>query len=167
MKKALALAAALTLALTLPTAAFAADQTLDKDKTSGTADVTLNVMPSYSVTIPETIELKDEDDDGVYTATATVSASDVRLVEGYKVQVSMDSDFTMTDSSNQSKWDYQVTVGDSTNPLDKDTAFATFTTPTGTDTEPKSVTLNFSAKNPTYAGNYQETVTFKLAYVQA
>lgn len=167
MKKALALAAALTLARTLPTAAFAADKTLNENQTSGTANVKLDVMPSYSVTIPETIELKDEDEDGVYTATATVSASNVRLVEGYAVQVSMNSDFTMTDPFTQSKWNYQVTVGNDDTPLESEAVFATFTTPTGTDTEPQSVTLNFSAKNPTYAGNYQETVTFKLAYAQS
>lgn len=157
MKKALALAAALTLALTLPAAAFAAD--LGPDHTSGTADVTLDVMPSYTVTIPTEVALA-AGEDGTYAKDAVVSASNVRLAKDYEIQVSLTGDFTMQDSWTQTEWQYAVTAGDSTEAVKNGDIVARFATGAGAS---DAVSLHFTAAPPEYAGNYTDTITFTIA----
>lgn len=155
MKKALALAAALTLALTLPTAAFAAE--LGPGQMSGTADVTLDVSEMFYVTIPSEINLTKQQD-GSYAANETVSITNAKLDRDGEVKVTLISDFLLTDSNNSDNtWQYTVTVGDNT--IQSGDTVATFTS-----TKKENATLLFAASNPTYAGKYTDTVTFNIAY---
>ncbi|MBS5480188.1 MAG: hypothetical protein KHX46_03500 [Clostridiales bacterium] len=167
MKKLLPLVLALVMALSVSATAFAADTTINQDsagKTGSTA-VTFHVDPTYTVTIPEKVELTKVDDGGTitYESDLTVTAAaGVRLLAGEVIQVTLKSgsDFNLSTAADAAyKLPYTVTVGNNT--IANDGVVATF----GTNNEAQTATLHFAAGNPTYAGDYSDTVIFTLAIV--
>lgn len=159
MKKLLTIMLALVMVLSLSVNAFAAN--IIQDSTPKTADtnVTFNVDPTYTVTIPATVTLAKAAD-GSYKQDATITAADVRLEEGKTIVVTLACDFQLdTAASATYKLPYTVTVDDNTTAIATDDTVATFTT----NTTEQSSTLHFTAANPTYAGNYSDTVTFTIA----
>lgn len=167
MKKLLSMPLALTLVLTASTSVFAAD--INQDSTPKTANTTVkfNVDPAYTVTIPADVTLdRKTGTDGTitYEKDLTVSASDVRLLEGKKVQVTLESSFKLTTSAQGAKYElpYTVKVGTSGSAITSGDVVADFTT---LDSDKWSSTLHFAAENPTYAGDYKDTVTFNIAVV--
>lgn len=165
MKKLLTLVLALAMALSVSVTAFAADTTINQDsaeKTGSTA-VTFNVDPTYTVTIPEKVELNQVDDSGTiaYENDLTVTAAaGVRLLAGEVIQVTLksDSNFNLSAGADY-KLPYTVTVNNME--IANDGVVATF----GTNNEAQTATLHFAAGNPTYAGDYSDTVIFTLAIV--
>ena len=155
MKKLLSLVLAMALALSLSVTAFAADTTIEPD-TNGdpnpsTADtsVEFNVAPTYTVTIPTGVELSKKEVDGTvtYEQNANITASaGVRLLNGQTIQVTLSAG---------------VTVNGSNEPINSDDIVATFST---SATKQKSA-LHFAANDPTYAGDYSDTVVFTIAIV--
>lgn len=167
MKKLLSMPLALTLVLTASTSVFAAD--INQDSTPKTANTTVkfNVDPAYTVTIPADVTLdRKTGTDGTitYEKDLTVSASDVRLLEGKKVQVTLESSFKLTTSAQGAKYElpYTVKVGTSGSAITSGDVVADFTT---LDSDKWSSTLHFAAENPTYAGDYKDIVTFNIAVV--
>lgn len=167
MKKLLTLALALVMTLSVSVTAFAAEiNQSTADKTAGTA-VSFNVDPAYTVTIPEKVELGKKDNNGTitYENDLTVSAeAGVRLLKGEAIQVTLrsDSDFNLsTDADSVYKLPYTVAVNGAE--IANNGVVATF----GTNTEAQTSTLHFAADDPTYAGNYSDTVTFTLEIVNA
>lgn len=162
MKKLLSGLLALAFVLSMSTAAFAADPTINQDTPdpkSGNTNVSFNVEPTYTVTIPETVTLDKTEAGGVitYEKDMTITAdAGVRLLEGEKIQVTLTSDYTLTVGTTDLP--YTVTVGgtaiDATNNV-----VAEFTTSADVQTS----TLHFAAQNPEFAGNYTDTVTFNIA----
>ena len=168
MKKLLTIMLALVMVLSLPVTALAADITQDSDPKTGNTTVTFNVDPTYTVTIPATVELEKKtaaDETVTYEKDLTVSAENVRLLEGKQIQVTLTSDFTLTNDTQNggaaTNLSYTVTVGDSATPIVTDGVVATF----GTSTTEQTSVLHFAAANPTYAGDYSDTVTFTIAVV--
>ena len=168
MKKLLTIMLALVMVLSLSVTALAADITQDSDPKTGTTNVTFNVDPTYTVTIPATVELEKKtaaDETVTYEKDLTVSAENVRLLEGKQIQVTLTSDFTLTNDTQNggaaTNLSYTVTVGDSATPIVTDGVVATF----GTSTTEQTSVLHFAAANPTYAGDYSDTVTFTIAVV--
>ncbi|MGN1473481.1 MAG: hypothetical protein ACI4WZ_05355 [Eubacteriales bacterium] len=159
MKKLLTLALALTMALSLSVTAFAADITQDSDPKTAYTSVTFNVDPTYTVTIPATVTLAKAED-GSYKQDVTITAADVRLEEGKTIKVTLASDFKLTTGAAGATYElnYTVTVGDSATAIATGDTVATFTT----DTNSQSSILHFAADNPTYAGEYKDTVTFTI-----
>lgn len=167
MKKLLSMPLALTLVLTASTSVFAAD--INQDSTPKTANTTVkfNVDPAYTVTIPADVTLdRKTGTDGTitYEKDLTVSASDVRLLEGKKVQVTLESSFKLTTGAQGAQYElpYTVKVGTSGSAITSGDVVADFTT---LDSDKWSSTLHFAAENPTYAGDYKDTVTFNIAVV--
>ena len=167
MKKLLSMPLALTLVLTASTSVFAAD--INQDSTPKTANTTVkfNVDPAYTVTIPADVTLdRKTGTDGTitYEKDLTVSASDVRLLEGKKVQVTLESSFKLTTSAQGAKYElpYTEKVGTSGSAITSGDVVADFTT---LDSDKWSSTLHFAAENPTYAGDYKDIVTFNIAVV--
>ena len=167
MKKLLSMPLALTLVLTASKSVFAAD--INQDSTPKTANTTVkfNVDPAYTVTIPADVTLdRKTGTDGTitYEKDLTVSASDVRLLEGKKVQVTLESSFKLTTSAQGAKYElpYTVKVGTSGSAITSGDVVADFTT---LDSDKWSSTLHFAAENPTYAGDYKDIVTFNIAVV--
>lgn len=160
MKKLLSIALTLVMVLSLSVTAFAADITQDSNPKTADTNVTFNVDPTYTVTIPATVTLAKDQDAGNYKQDATITASDVRLLEGQTITVKLASDFQLdTAASATYKLPYTVKVGDSETAIATGDTVATF----NTDTNSQSSTLHFAADNPTYAGNYSDTVTFTIA----
>lgn len=172
MKKLLCFTLTALLAAALAVPAFADDtKTLNGSKLSDTTEVKFSVQPTYTVTIPATVELgKVTAQDGTvtYEKDLTLTAGNVRLNENEKLKVSLTSDYKLSVNSAALTYELPYTVkATTTNPntskdvTTTDTEVATF----GTNTTDQTVTLHFAAQNPTYAGDYKDTVTFNLAMV--
>lgn len=170
MKKLFSIMLALTLALSLSATAFAEESTRIQPGSDGSptppsasADVTLNVAPAYLITIPGDVTLMEDEETGTYKQDAKVIAeAGVRLLEGQTIQVSLsaggeDGFVLITDEG--TTLDYTVKVGDSDTAIASGDTVATF----DTSTDKQSVTLHFEAENPTYAGDYSDTVTFTIS----
>lgn len=175
MKKVLSIALVLALALSLSVTAFADDTKIEAGtggepapNTASTA-VTFRVNPTYTITIPEKVELteKVDADTGAvtYEQEAKITAdAGMRLLEGQSIQVTLisSSGFNLTTAANASyKLPYTVTVGGSGGTIASGGTVATF----GTSSGAQASTLCFAAANPTYAGEYSDTVTFNIAIV--
>ena len=165
MKKLLSMPLALTLILTASTSVFAADINQNSSNQHADTTVTFKVDPAYTVTIPAdvTLERKTGTDGTItYEKDLTVSASDVRLLEGKKVRVTLDSSFKLTTGAQGAKYElpYTVKVGTSGSAITNGDVVADFTT---LDSDKWSSTLHFAAENPTYAGDYKDTVIFNIA----
>lgn len=160
MKKLLTIMLALVMVLSLSVAAFSAGITQDSNTKTADTSVTFNVDPTYTVTVPATVTLAKAAD-GSYKQDATITATDVRLLEDQTITVTLASDFKLiTDAAGATyELDYKVTVGDSSTAIATGDTVATFTT----DTNSQSSTLHFAAENPTYAGEYSDTVTFTIS----
>lgn len=163
MKKVFAILLAALMVATMSVTAFAAEVDQDTTDKTGSTAVSFNVDPTYTVTIPATVELEKVDTDGTITyekdMTVTASAG-VRLKEGEKIEVTLASDFYLeTAASATYKLPYTVTVDDVD--VENNGVVATFVTSEAEQTS----TLLFAAGNPTYAGNYTDTVTFTISVV--
>ena len=162
MKKLITLALATLMISTLSMTAFAAEVNQDTDDQTGSTAVSFNVDPTYTVTIPATVELEKVEVEGVitYEKNMNVSASSVRLEEGQKIEIKLSGDFTLDAVATSSyKLPYTVTVGGRT--IATNGVVATFVT----TTQEQTSTLHFAAENPTYAGTYTDTVTFTIGVV--
>lgn len=165
MKKLLSMPLALTLVLTASTSVFAADINQNSSNQNADTAVTFKVDPAYTVTIPTDVTLDQKtgtDGTITYEKDLTVSASNVRLLEGKKVQVTLDSSFKLTTGEQGAKYElpYTVKVGTSGSAITSGDVVADFTT---LDSDKWSSTLHFAAENPTYAGDYKDTVIFNIA----
>lgn len=167
MKKLLSMPLALTLVLAASTSVFAADINQNSTQQKADTTVTFKVDPAYTVTIPADVILDQKtgtDGTITYEKDLTVSASDVRLLEGKKVQVTLESSFKLTTGEQGAQYElpYTVKVGTSGSAITNGDVVADFTT---LDSDKWSSTLHFAAENPTYAGDYKDTVTFNIAVV--
>ena len=153
MKKLFALILAVAMLATMSTTAFAANTT------GGSTEVSFNVDPTYTVTIPATVELEKKEDNGTVTYendyTLTAQAG-VRLKKGEYIEVTVASDFEMT-TTEGATLAYAITAGG--NAVGNDGVVATF----GTDKNAQSTTIHLAANDPDYAGEYKDTVTFTVA----
>ena len=99
MKKLFALILAVCLLASMSTTAFAAEIGTETNASQGSTEVSFNVDPTYTVTIPATVELNKVEDNGVVTYendyTLTAQAG-VRLKKGEYIEVTVASDFEMT-----------------------------------------------------------------------
>ena len=152
MKKLFALILAVCLLASMSTTAFAANTT------GGSTEVSFNVDPTYTVTIPATVELNKVETEGVVTYennyTLTAEAG-VRLKKGEYIEVTVASDFTMT-TAEGATLAYAITADDST--VANNGVVAEF----DTDKTAQTATIHITANDPDYAGEYKDTVTFTL-----
>lgn len=161
MKKLLTLLLTAALATAAATTAFADDTTITADTngnlnpTTGTTNVTYNVKPSYTVTIPANVTLGQ---------TATVSASNVKIGKNQNLKVKL----TGTSGANNA---FTVQNGDEvlTYTVKKDNANITIggeVLIVNTSTTSDALTAQLSFDTPTsvtYAGTYTGTVTFTVS----
>lgn len=171
MKKLLSLVLALALSLSLSVTAFAEDHTVDQNTTlPATKDTTVefNVDPAYTITIPDKVELDKKTDTETGTVTykqdAKITASaGVRLLNGQRIRVTLsagEEGFVLT-SKESATLPYTVTVGSDTTAITSGDTVATF----DTSLTAQESTLHFAANDPTYAGQYSDTVTFTISIV--
>ena len=151
MKKLFALILTVCLLASMSTTAFAANTT------GGSTEVSFNVDPTYTVTIPATVELNKVEDNGTVTYendyTLTAQAG-VRLKKGEYIEVTVASDFEMT-TTEGATLAYTIT---------KDAAALVDSIVAEFDTDKAAQTsvIHIAANDPDFAGNYSDTVTFTL-----
>ena len=151
MKKLFAVILAVALMATMSVTAFAANTT------GGETEVSFNVDPTYTVTIPAKVELQKIDTDGAITYendyTITAEAG-VRLLKNEYIEVTVASDFKMT-TTEGATLDYTIT---------KDAAALVDSIVAEFDTDKAAQTsvIHIAANDPDFAGNYSDTVTFTL-----
>ena len=159
MKKLFALILAVVMIATMSVTAFAAEIGPGANASQGSTEVSFNVDPTYTVTIPATVELaKQTAQDGTVTYendyTLTAQAG-VRLLKNEYIEVTVASDFKMT-TTEGATLDYTITAGG--NAVINDGVVAEF----DTDKAAQSTTIHIAAADPDYAGEYKDTVTFTL-----
>ena len=152
MKKLFALILAVVMIATMSTTAFAANTE------GGSTQVSFNVDPTYTVTIPATVELQKVEDNGVVTYendyTLTAQAG-VRLKKGEYIEVTVASDFEMT-TTEGATLAYGMTAAGAS--VTNNGVVAEF----DTDKLEQTATIHIAANDPDYAGEYKDTVTFTL-----
>ena len=152
MKKLFALILAVVMIATMSTTAFAANTT------GGSTEVSFNVDPTYTVTIPATVELNKVEDNGTvtYENDYTIGANaGVRLKKNEYIEVTVASDFEMT-TTEGATLAYTITKDDADL---VDSIVAVF----GTAKAEQTSTIHIAANDPDYAGEYKDTVTFTVA----
>lgn len=153
MKKLFALILTVFLVATMSVTAFAANTT------GGSTEVSFNVDPTYTVTIPATVELQKVEDNGTvtYENDYTIEANaGVRLKKNEYIEVTVASDFTM-ETAEGATLAYGITAGG--NAVANNGVVAEFET----DKNAQSTTIHIAANDPDYAGEYKDTVTFTVA----
>ena len=158
MKKLFALILAVVMIATMSVTAFAAEIGPGANASQGFTEVSFNVDPTYTVTIPATVELaKETAGDGTVTYendyTLTAQAG-VRLKKNEYIEVTVASDFEMTTTEGAT---LAYTITKDGNALDNDVV-ATFTT----DKAEQTSSIHIAANDPDFAGEYKDTVTFTL-----
>ena len=151
MKKLFALILTVAMLATMSVTAFAANTT------GGETELSFNVDPTYTITIPATVELNKVEDNGTVTYendyTLTAQAG-VRLKKGEYIEVTVASDLEMT-TAEGATLAYTITKDDAAL---ENNVVATFTT----DKAEQTSTIHIAAGDPDFAGDYKDTVTFTL-----
>ena len=151
MRKLFTILLAAVLVMSLSVTAFAANTT------GGSTKVSFNVDPTYTVTIPATVELQKQENEGVVTYendyTLTAEAG-LRLKKGEVIEITVASDYEMT-TDEKATLDYTITKGGAAL---VDEVVATFTT----DKAVQTSQIHIAAADPDYAGEYKDTVTFTI-----
>ena len=152
MKKLFALILAVVMIATMSVTAFAANTE------GGSTELSFNVDPTYTVTIPATVELERQEDNGTVTYendyTLTAQAG-VRLKKGEYIEVTVASDFEMT-TTEGATLDYTITAENAA--VANNGVVAEF----ATDKAEQTATIHIAANDPDFAGEYKDTVTFTL-----
>ena len=159
MKKLFALILTVCLLATMSTTAFAAEIGPGANASQGSTEISFNVDPTYTVTIPATVELvrQDNNDTVTYENYYTIGANaGVRLKKNEYIEVTIASDFEMT-TEQGATLDYTITKG--RNAVATGDVVAEFET----DKAAQSTTIHIAADDPDYAGEYKDTVTFTVA----
>lgn len=148
--------------------AFAAEennvtQDTEEPQTSSTT-VSFNVEPSYTITIPTSIELEKNND--TYEKEMYITADDVLLKENEYVKVTLTSDFYLdTDDDSTYILPYIATLTpcaykNNDNPIKSGDEIARFSSDTNGGTMKE---MCFSAETPDFAGTYTDIVTFTIS----
>jgi len=159
MKKLFALILTVAMLFSLSVAAFAAEINQGTAESNGSTSVYFEVAPTYTITIPATVELAKTENAGVvtYENDYTITASEnLRLKKHEYVEVTIATDGVMT-TDEGATLDYTVSVGGSA--VANGDVVAAF----GTNTAEQTSTMHIAANDPTYAGRYEDIVTFTIA----
>ena len=159
MKKLFALILTVCLLAAMSVTAFAAEIGTEANASQGSTEVSFNVDPTYTVTIPATVELNKVDTEGVVTYendyTLTAQAG-LRLKKGEYIEVTVASDFEMT-TTEGATLAYTITAGNAA------VATGGVVAEFATDKTEQTATIHIAANDPDYAGEYKDTVTFTVA----
>ena len=154
MKKLFALILTVVMIATMSTTAFAANTT------GGSTEISFNVDPTYTITIPTSVELEKKEDNGVvtYENDYTIGAvAGVRLKNNEYIEVTVASDFTM--ETKEYAWlNYEILDANGKK-VENNGMVAEFET----DKNAQSTTIHIAANDPDYAGEYKDTVTFTVS----
>lgn len=155
MKKIFAFVISAALLASLSVTAFA--ETVDQDSESKTSDVTLttSIAPTYTVTIPANVDV-------TFNAESTSFGSikvDAAQIEPDKcIKVSLTTDGELNNQIDSTKTiPYTVKAGDN--------IFTSATYLASGDKTDLTINISVDDWNKAYAGEYKDTVTFEVAYI--
>lgn len=175
MKKILSMLLSLAMVLTISITAFAADTTITNPAPSGDSTLTMSGVaipaPTYTVTIPKTIDFGDcekamaNDTEANRIKEITVDGLAIThsnlFVNEKKITVTMSSDFTIKNGENALSFD----LFDGATKLATNSVLIT-ANPTAEDTavnDNKSLTAKLDKTQIKKSGTYQGTVTFTVS----
>ena len=150
MKKLFALILAVALMATMSTTAFA-DNT-----TGGDADITTSIDPTYTVTIPADVNVAFN---ATETAFGAIEVTASQIHPNKCIKVELTSDGKLENSIDATKV-IPYAIKDSTG-----AAFTSATYLTEGDKTELSIHITADDWNAAYAGDYSDTVTFTVSYV--
>lgn len=141
--------------------AFAQDTAVDKSTplpAHANTTVTASVEPAYQVVIPASVELSRTDTNGIitYEGSGALSADTVQILKGKVVRVTLASDFELQ-TAEGACLAYKIYNGASA--LANNGVAGEFANSASIQT----ITLDYKAGKPEYAGDYTDTVTFTIA----
>jgi len=152
VKKVFVVMLAVALMMSLPVTALAANTE------GGSTKLSFNVDPTYTVTIPATVELQKVEDNGTVTYendyTLTAQAG-VRLKKGEYIEVTVTTDNEM-ETPEGATLAYTITAENAA--VANNGVVAEF----ATDKAEQTATIHIAANDPDFAGEYKDTVTFTL-----
>lgn len=157
MNKFLALVLALALALPLSVTAFATEINQDSDLKEADVTVTTTIEPTYTVTIPEDVQV-----------TFNETSTDFGAVKLTAAQIDPDHAVTVTLSASgalKNQADKTKTIAYTVN--SKDGAFTSAQYRNKGDSTDLTIDITQEAWDAAYAGTYSDTVTFTIAYEAA
>ncbi|MGN0442589.1 MAG: hypothetical protein ACI4FO_07775 [Acutalibacteraceae bacterium] len=155
MKKILAALLSISILASVSVTAFAAEINQDSDPKTADAEITTSIAPTYTVTIPAdvTVEFNAETTD-----FGEIKVTSAQIDPDKCIKVALTSDGELNNAVDETKViPYTVTAGN--------TAFTSETyLATGDSTE---LTINITQDdwNKAYAGDYSDTVTFEVSYI--
>lgn len=155
MRKILSLALAVLMLCSLCTTGFAATINETGGQSANTT-VTYGVEMSYIVTVPDSVVIDAEE----LTGSATVTASNVMLSAGYQLNVTLNSDFTLTDASNTNNTLGYTVKNNGVTVASGDVVL--FVESGDTDGASTILALNLNSE-PTKAGAYSDVMTFGVS----
>lgn len=165
MKKLASFVLALAMAAVCAAPAMAADTRIT-ESTSNSCDtkVTFTIAPAYTVTIPSevTLDKKQAGETVTYEKDLELKASNVRLNQGKKLQITIPDNSVLQLSAGNATLNYTITNDNGIN-VDAGSVAATFTT----QAPDQTATLHIKANDPPFAGDYSGTLKFTIAVVNA
>lgn len=165
MKKLASFVLALAMAAVCAAPAMAADTRIT-ESTSNSCDtkVTFTIAPAYTVTIPSevTLDKKQAGETVTYEKDLTLTASNVRLNQGKKLQITIPDNSVLQLSAGSATLNYTITNDNGIN-VGAGSVAATF----ATQAPEQTATLHIKAKDPEFAGDYSGTLKFTIAVVDA
>ena len=149
MKKLFALILTVCLLASLSVTAFAANTT------SGDADITTSIAPTYTVTIPADVNVAFN---ATETAFGTIEVTASLILPNKCIKVDLASDGKLENSIDATKV-IPYAIKDS-----EGAAFTAATYQTEGDKTELSIHITADDWNAAYAGDYSDTVTFTVSY---
>lgn len=155
-------------AMVIPVSAASAYTTITEDSTDQSADTELSfqVAPTYTVTIPEKVELSLNVIYNYYHQRDYITATKVVLSEGQTLNVTLDSEYALSVEGAEYTLPYTVKATQSStvrNVTAQNNLVAAF----GSSKDAQQVMVEFQTTDePQYTGDYSDTVTFNIAVEQ-
>lgn len=164
MKKLASFVLALAMAAVCAAPAMANTQITESTSNSCDTTVTFRIDPAYTVTIPSevTLDKKQAGETVTYENDLTLTASNVRLNQGKKLQITIPDNSVLQLSAGSATLNYTITNDNGIN-VSAGSVVATFTTKAADQT----ATLHIKANDPEFAGDYSGTLKFTIAVVNA
>lgn len=154
MKKWIALLLTLALAVTLSATAFAAEIDQDSDTKEADVKVTTSIDPTYTVTIPEDVQVEFN---ATSTKFGTIELTEAQLDPEYAVTVTLTASGTLKNQADETK-----TIAYAVNSADG--AFESAEYQDKGDSTALTIDITKEAWDAAYAGEYSDTVTFTISY---
>ena len=155
MKKILSITLALVIMLSVSITAFAGTVDQDSNPKTSDAEITTSIAPTYTVTIPADVNV-------AFNATSTsfgkIEVTAAQLNPDKCIKVALTTDGTLNNTVDATKViPYTVNAGAS--------AFTYATYLAAGDKTDLTINITQDDWNSAYAGDYTDTVTFEVSYI--